>query len=723
MDTVESPLDGRLVCAATADPGRKTVSSTSKTTSTEAATFAKPATHHSWRLRLLALLTGLGLALAMPSALAQPAALPPQAKAPFPSITLPDRAQGEQAIALLGNRLPDVAAWYGLSVAEFARMLRSDTTVWLDRKGRVFFEEEVRPPPKGSTPPQETDPLSPTLEPLDQTFKLHSRPGAKRTIYLNFVGATLTGTAWNSGGQTSITALPFDLDGVPYSFGTAELQRIQYIWKRVAEDYSAFDVDVTTEPPPADRITRSSSGDDVFGTTVLITKRTFYNCSCGGVAYLTVFDDIGDYYKPALVFYDALGSGNEKYVADAISHEAGHNVGLGHDGTSTSGYYQGHGSGATGWAPIMGVGYYQQLVQWSKGEYAGASNKQDDYVVMQNTGLPIRPDDHGNTIAAATPLASATANGVTTLDGSGVIERPTDADVFSFVAGAGSVTINITPAPRGPKLDILATLRNGAGTVLATSNPVDSLPATLTATIPSPGTYYVTVDGIGKGDPLGTGYTDYGSVGQYAISGSAQAGAGQPPTAALSATPSSGFAPLIVDFSAAGSFDADGSIVSYAWNFGDGTTQTGGTTAQHLYGTPGAYTATLTVTDNAGLTGSKSVTITADPQTTAVTMHVADIAMSLRTFSKSRADALATVTVRDGSGNVVPGATVSGSWSGVVSGTVSASTNASGQASFRSARVKASTGSTFTFTVTGVTLAGYTYDASQNTETSDSITR
>jgi PKD repeat protein len=699
------------------------VNRSSRTASTETARIAKSAVQRSWRPRLLALLAALGLALAMPSALAQPSVLPPQAKAPFPNITLPDRAQGEQAIAQLGSRLPDVAAWYGLSASEFARMLRSDPTVWLDRKGRVFFEEEVRLPPQGSTPPQGTDPLSPTLEPLDQTFKLHSRPGAKRTIYLNFVGATLTGTAWNSGGQSSITALPFDLDGVPYSFGTTELQRIQYIWKRVAEDYSAFDVDVTTEPPPADRITRSGSGDDVFGTTVLITKRTFYNCSCGGVAYLTVFDDVGDYYKPALVFYDALGSGNEKYVADAISHEAGHNVGLGHDGTSSSGYYQGHGSGATGWAPIMGVGYYQQLVQWSKGEYAGANNKQDDYVVMQATGLPIRPDDHGNTIAAATPLASATASGVTTLEGSGVVERPTDADVFSFVAGAGSVSISVTPAPRGPKLDILATLRNGAGTVLATSNPVDSLPATLTATLASPGTYYVTVDGIGKGDPLGTGYTDYGSVGQYAISGSAQASAGQPPTAALTATPTSGFAPLTVVFSAASSSDADGSIVSYAWNFGDGSSQASGTTVQHLYGAPGAYTATLTVTDNAGLTDSKSVTITAEPQATAVTMHVADIAMSLRTFSKSRADALATVTVRDGSGNVVPGATVSGSWSGVVSGTASALTNASGQASFRSARVKVSTGSTFTFTVTGAALAGYTYDASQNVETSDSIVR
>ena len=45
-----------------------------------------------------------------------------------------------------------------------------------------------------------------------------------------------------------------------------------------------------------------------------------YSCSCGGVAYVGVFDNVGDYYKPALVFYNMLGS-NEKNIAEAISHE------------------------------------------------------------------------------------------------------------------------------------------------------------------------------------------------------------------------------------------------------------------------------------------------------------------------------------------------------------------------------------------------------------------
>ncbi|UCG97097.1 MAG: hypothetical protein JSW31_16190, partial [Burkholderiales bacterium] len=71
----------------------------------------------------------------------------------------------------------------------------------------------------------------------------------------------------------------------------------------------------------------------------------------------------------------------------------------------------------------------------------------------------------------------------------------------------------------------------------------------------------------------------------------------------------------------------------------------------------------------------------------------------------------------------VSGATVSGTWSGADSGTGSVLTNSSGQADFRSARVRATSGSVFTFTVTGISLSGYTYDPARNVETSDSITR
>jgi len=56
-------------------------------------------------------------------------------------------------------------------------------------------------------------------------------------------------------------------------------------------------------------------------------------------------------------------------------------------------------------------------------------------------------------------------------------------------------------------------------------------------------------------------------------------------------------------FNGTGSFDLDGSIVSYSWSFGDGTSGTGIST-KHVYSTNGNYTVTLTVTDNTSKTGS-----------------------------------------------------------------------------------------------------------------------
>jgi PKD repeat protein len=83
-----------------------------------------------------------------------------------------------------------------------------------------------------------------------------------------------------------------------------------------------------------------------------------------------------------------------------------------------------------------------------------------------------------------------------------------------------------------------------------------------------------------------------------------------PPTAVASATPTSGIAPLPVAFSGAGSSDPDGSISSYAWIFGDGATGSG-ISVNHTYAAAGNYSATLTVTDNRGATGSKSLAISA----------------------------------------------------------------------------------------------------------------
>lgn len=72
-----------------------------------------------------------------------------------------------------------------------------------------------------------------------------------------------------------------------------------------------------------------------------------------------------------------------------------------------------------------------------------------------------------------------------------------------------------------------------------------------------------------------------------------------PPFARIAATPETGAAPLTVQFDASASSDADGTIVSYLWDFGDGASAS--TVAPtHDYTQPGRYRARLTVTDDGG---------------------------------------------------------------------------------------------------------------------------
>ncbi|SFT33150.1 Glucose/arabinose dehydrogenase, beta-propeller fold [Actinopolyspora lacussalsi subsp. righensis] len=86
---------------------------------------------------------------------------------------------------------------------------------------------------------------------------------------------------------------------------------------------------------------------------------------------------------------------------------------------------------------------------------------------------------------------------------------------------------------------------------------------------------------------------------------------GRAPTAQISAEPTNGQAPLEVDFSSKGSSDPDqGDSLSYAWDFdGDGRTDSTETNPTHTYTSDGEHTATLTVTDQTGKTGSASETV------------------------------------------------------------------------------------------------------------------
>jgi len=548
------------------------------------------------------LLLGIGLLTLVSTALAQ--SFRPN-RPPLPPVFLNGEADGEAAIAALADQLPAVARHHGLTAERLTKLLRKDRDLRVDREGRLFFAESHLPDPALAPAPSGTGGTQAGLVPVDQTFFLHSRPTTTKKIYLDFDGHTTTGTSWRDikDGDSTFYTPPYDFDGNTNSFSTTELERIQYIWQRVSEDYSPFDVDVTTEDPGVEGLRKTTTGDVNYGIRVCIggASQDWYSTNgYGGVAYIGCFDWNSD--TPCYVWPKNLGNGNEKYVAEAISHEVGHTLDLYHDNTSTAGYYAGHGTGADGWAPIMGVGYYQPVVQFSKGEYLDAQNFEDDLAkITASYNVPYIADDYGNDLAAAALLPAGT------FYANGLIERNTDVDVFRFTAGAGTFSISINVDSRSPNLNVQATLYDAFGNTVAVSNPSDTLGASFNLTGMAAGAYYLAVDGVGAGDPLNTGYSGYGSIGRYAVSGTV------PPTglpvAVASASPSTGVAPLPVRLSPAGSSDPDGGVLTYFWALGNGSTST---EANPLvtYTLPGLYSAVLTVTDVTGLSASATVQIT-----------------------------------------------------------------------------------------------------------------
>jgi len=98
-----------------------------------------------------------------------------------------------------------------------------------------------------------------------------------------------------------------------------------------------------------------------------------------------------------------------------------------------------------------------------------------------------------------------------------------------------------------------------------------------------------------------------------------------PPVASFTMAPSSGAAPLTVQFDGSASSDDGGSLAGYSWNFGDGSAPDSGAVISHTFQSDGTYTVTLRVTDNTGATASTTRQVSVAQTATTTLTKVAAI--------------------------------------------------------------------------------------------------
>ncbi|MDA1039253.1 MAG: pre-peptidase C-terminal domain-containing protein, partial [Planctomycetota bacterium] len=304
--------------------------------------------------------------------------------------------------------------------------------------------------------------------------ELHSLPGAATSIYLDFDG------------HADLVA--YDTDGDPTSFSAAEAAVITEAHRQTSVFFAMFDVNVTTVKPTGPFAWIVISGD-----------------IAGGSSNVGVF--------PNSAPRSWINAESAENRVSGIVHEIGHNFGLLHqsdyddEGNLTSEYSNGldalHGA-------LMGVDYRRDVQKWFIGHPSTSpSVLQDDIAVIANVikryqpagGDGFRADDHGGTFSTATTLTAITGG----RSASGIIERMTDVDTFSFsTSGTGTIISVVPTKPSG--LDAKLEVFDAGGALIAASDS-DANEQQLVLP-PGTGTWYVSVSSHGN----------YGDLGSYDLS-------------------------------------------------------------------------------------------------------------------------------------------------------------------------------------------------------------
>lgn len=232
-------------------------------------------------------------------------------------------------------------------------------------------------------------------------------------LLLDFNGQQVRNSVWNPNGTINCPA-------PPSSSLTNSMK--EYIIKSVAEDYSGFSVKVTQNEQEY-----NAAPSTKRMRCILTCNLTDQFPNAGGIAYISSMS-WGD-NTPCFVFCDVMLY-NQKYIAGAVSHELGHTFGLQHQ-SRYSGvcgleeeYHTGFGGDALGWAPIMGISYYQNLVTWHNGPtILGCDQLQNDMNVIKLVA-GAKTDDYSANLNSSTVQLPANGTKI------GILENANDKDAF-----------------------------------------------------------------------------------------------------------------------------------------------------------------------------------------------------------------------------------------------------------------------------------------------------
>lgn len=333
--------------------------------------------------------------------------------------------------------------------------------------------------------------------------KLSSYSSARATIFLDFDGQFVDGTAWNYGG--SFYCQPAGLNDA----------QITEIFNRVSEDFRPFNINITTDSAVY------LSAPLTQRMRIIITPTSDWYKNVGGVSFTRSFT-WGD-GTPAFVFPDRL-TWSPKIIAECVTHESGHTLGLSHQASYNENcslvttYNEGKGMGQTSWAPVMGNSYYRNISGWNNGPTpSGCTADQDNLSIITGiNGFTYREDDHSDDPQNNPTKILLNKNQIAA---EGIITTNRDRDAFELnVTEQSNFKLNAKPFAvglnnEGANLDVQVTLLNAQYQTIRVYNPATQLDVSID-TVLTAGKYYLVVEGSGNAN-----FSNYGSLGSYAISG------------------------------------------------------------------------------------------------------------------------------------------------------------------------------------------------------------